>query len=419
MSPDALIPLMRASDRLMWSQGAAEPLAFIEPLIARRNEIGCFGIFVAGSYSSALGVEAARDLRIMGMGAVGANRALCAASLMDVVPCHLSHLPQILASRTLPVDVVILQIAPALGGRHSFGAVSPFARHAMAAARLRIAEINVNAPRVRSSDQLSLSEFDHVYESDRPLVEIPRPEITGQDRTIATRVAEFIGDDAVLQIGIGALPEAVLTCLTGRRRLGLHSGVIGDGLLPLIECGALDNASKTLDRGVSVTAGLAGSRQLYKFADMNDTLAVEPVIYTHAASTLGRLKGLVAINSAIEVDLTGQFGSEVAGGRYLGTIGGQIDFVRGAMAAPGGRSVIALPSRTAKGISRIVPVIASGAVTGGRADADIVVTEFGAAELRGKGIAERVRRMIAIAHPDDRESLDRVARKLVVGATAG
>ena len=188
--------------------------------------------------------------------------------------------------------------------------------------------------------------------------------------------------------------------------------MIGDAVVPLICAGVIDNSRKSQDTGLTVTGALAGSAGLYRFADGNRDLRVEPVHYTHALPTLAGLHNLVAVNSAIEVDLTGQAGSEIAGRRYLGTIGGQVDFVRGALAAPGGRSMICLPSRAGSGQPRIVARLSSAVATVGRAEADLVVTEWGSAALRGLPVRERARRMIALAHPDDREALERAAAEL-------
>jgi acetyl-CoA hydrolase len=195
----------------------------------------------------------------------------------------------------------------------------------------------------------------------------------------------------------------------------VHSGVIGDGLIDLIESGAVTNATKAIDRGVSVAGGLLGARRLYEFARGRSDIRIEPISYTHDQRVLARLERLIAINSALEVDLTGQVSAEVAGRAYVGTVGGQGDFVRAALASPGGRSIIALPARARGTTARIVSRLQAGLVTTARADADVIVTEYGAAELRYQPIRERVRRMIAIAHPEDRDRLAEEARSVVAG----
>jgi acyl-CoA hydrolase len=216
----------------------------------------------------------------------------------------------------------------------------------------------------------------------------------------------------VLQVGVGATPDAILRLLHDRRDLGVHSGMIGDGLVELVEAGVITNASKPIDAGVSITGALIGTRRLSEFADRNPKIGMRSSAYTHNEATLSRLTRLVTINSAVEVDLTGQVNAEQSGDQYLGGTGGQVDYVRAGMRSRGGHSVIALPA-TARGgkVSRITPAL-SGPVTTARTDVDVIVTEFGAAELKGQTLPERARRLVAIAHPDFREELEQAARAI-------
>jgi len=244
----------------------------------------------------------------------------------------------------------------------------------------------------------------------RTPVEVPQAQVGETDRSIARIAAGYIEDGAVLQVGIGAVPDAILRLLGDRRDLGVHSGMIGDGLVDLVEAGVITNARKPIDAGVSITGALIGTRRLYEFADRNPKIGMRNSTYTHSEATLSRLEQLVAINSALEVDLTGQVNAEQSGSQYIGGTGGQVDYVRAGSRAPRGRSLIALPA-TAKGgkVSRIT-VALSGPVTTARSDVDVIVTEFGAAELKGQTLAERARRLIAIAHPDFQQQLDQAAR---------
>ena len=246
----------------------------------------------------------------------------------------------------------------------------------------------------------------------RPPVELVPARLSHVDHAIAQIVAGYIEDGAVLQIGIGAVPDAILRLLRDRRDLGIHSGMIGDAIVDLIEVGIVTNASKSIDAGISVTTALMGTQRLYDFAHENPRLAVRSSAYTHNPTVLSKLTNFVTINSAVEVDLTGQVNAEQSGAHYVGGTGGQVEFVRAGSRSIGGHSIIALPS-TAKGgkVSRITPTL-SGPVTTARSDIDIVVTEFGAAELKGQRLAERTRRLLAIAHPDFREELDRAARTI-------
>jgi len=227
----------------------------------------------------------------------------------------------------------------------------------------------------------------------------------------------LIPDRAPLQIGIGAIPDAILAALAGHRELGIHSGMISDGIADLIEAGVATNSRKSFDRGITVAGVLFGTRRLNEFAHRNASLRLHLPAYTHGIDVLARIAHFVAINSAIEVDLTGQVNAEVANGTYIGAVGGQVDFVRGANAAPNGRSIIALPATAKHGkTSRVVATLRDAPVTSLRSDADLVVTEWGVAEMRGQTLAERARRMIAVAAPQFRESLERAARDTLRGA---
>jgi acyl-CoA hydrolase len=408
--------IVRPGDTVMWTQGAGEPLDLIARLFEQRHEIGPFRVFLAGSYAASARPEHSDVVSILGLGAVGTNRALCDAGAMEIIPCHLSDLPYLIREGALRPEVVLTQLSSENAqGRFTFGATNGFIASAMPRARVVIAEVNDHAPRTRSRAMMDRELIDVVTRTSRPLVEVASPALGDSDRAIAEHVARFIGDGSIVQLGIGAVPNAVARAIGDRRDLGVHSGVVGEAIVDLVCAGAITNATKPVDAGKSVTGALLGTRRLYDFADGNDDLLVEPVTYTHSHRVLAGLPGLVAINSALEVDLTGQVSAEIAGTAYVGTIGGHADFVRGAMAAEGGRSVIGLPSRTRRGTNRIVARLRSGVVTTSRADADVVATEFGVAELRGQPISERVRRTIAIAHPDDRDALEREARECVVG----
>jgi acyl-CoA hydrolase len=408
--------IVRPGDTVVWTQGAGEPIGLVERLLEQRHAIGPFRVFLAGSYSASVRPEHADVVSIVGLGAVGANRALCDAGVMEIVPTHVSALPRLLTSGSLRPDVVLLGLGPEDGDRaFGVGATHGFATAAVSVARTVVAEVNAAAPRTASRATVPRAALDVIVHVDRPLVEVAEREPTDVERRLAAHVAELVDDGAVLQLGIGGVPRAVAEAVADRRDLGLHSGVLGDAAMGLIRAGAVTNATKSIDAGRSVANALVGSSELYAFADRNTELLLEPASYTHAQETLARLRGLVAVNSAIEVDLTGQIGAEVAGGRYRGTVGGHADFVRGALAAPGGRSIVGLPSRSGKGHPRVVARFAAGTVTTSRADADVFVTEHGIAELRGQPLAQRVRQMIAIAHPDDREALERAAAEEVIG----
>lgn len=307
-------------------------------------------------------------------------------------------------------DVALVQVSPPdADGNHSFGLIGDFVAAAVKKARVIIAEVNERVPFTLGDAVLPAARIDCAVRVDRDPVELPAAPIGDTDLAIARVVAGYIDDGAILQVGIGAVPDAILRLLRDRRDLGIHSGMIGDGLVDLVEAGVITNARKPIDAGTSITGALIGSRRLFTFAERNPAIGLRNSAYTHAPAVLSALPQLVTINSAIEVDLTGQVNAEQSGSDYLGGTGGQVDFVRAGARSPGGRSIIALPA-TARGgrISRITARL-SGPVTTARSEVDVVVTEFGAAELKGQSLAERARRLAAVAHPDFREELEQSA----------
>ncbi|WP_181725077.1 acetyl-CoA hydrolase/transferase family protein [Nocardia gipuzkoensis] len=404
-----LTTILRAGDRIVVGQACGEPTTLIEALIAQGGAIGGVSAFIATSFSGLFTPAATEAFALSSMGAIGALRSLTKAHRLSIVPCHVSRVGPMIEAGILGCDVAFVQVSPAdERGEHSFGLVSDHVRAAVAAARVVVAEINDQVP-FTLGERLPGAEIDYAVRVSRPPVQVPPARIGPVDEAIAGHAAAYIEDGAVLQIGVGAVPDAVLRLLHDRTDLGVHSGMIGDGLVDLVESGAVTNARKTIDRGVSVTGALIGTERLYRFADRNAAIRMCATDYTHDAGVLARLERLVTINSAMEVDLTGQVNAEQSGAVYLGGTGGQVDFVRAGARSRGGHAIVALPS-TAKGgtVSRITATL-SGPVTTARSDVDVIVTEFGAAELAGRTLAERTRRLIAVAHPDFREELERAA----------
>lgn len=408
-----LAALLRPGDRIVMGQGSAEPTTLVEALLAQAGTIPGLSLFTATSFSGLLTVEAARRVRLLSMGVIGALRPVAAAGLLGIIPCHVSQIGAMIRRGVLGCDVAFVQVSPAdAQGNHSLGLASDYLHDAVRAARLVVAEVNEATPFTLGDTLLPASAIHVAVHVARTPVMVPPAPATPVDEAIAGHVAAFIGDGAVIQSGIGAAPEAVLRRITDRRDLGVHTGMAGDGLVDLAESGALTNARKEIDRGVSVTGLLFGTERLFRFAHRNPALAMRASDYTHGAATLGRLSRLVTINSALEVDLTGQVNAEQSGEAYLGGTGGQVDFVRAGARAPDGRAILALPS-TAQGgrLSRIRAQL-SGPVTTARSEVDTIVTEHGAAELKGLTLAERARRLVAIADPRFREELDRAAHAI-------
>jgi acetyl-CoA hydrolase len=303
--------------------------------------------------------------------------------------------------------VVLLALPPAEGGRHSWGLAHEYLAEPVAAARTVIAEIGEHVP-VTGGPTLAADRVDVAVPVERAPVELASPAPDPVTAAVADRVAALVDDGAALQVGVGAVPQQVLARLGDRRDLRIRSGAIVDQVVDLAEAGALATGR---DEPAVQGGILMGTRRVMGFADRNPEVELLPTGVTHARATMAAQHGLVAVNSAIEVDLLGQIGSEVAGGRYVGAIGGSLDFARGAHASPGGVPVTALPS-TARGSSRIVAAL-SGPCTIGRADAGVVVTEHGVADLRGRTEAQRAELLLAVAHPDHRPALAAAADALL------
>jgi acyl-CoA hydrolase len=408
--------IVRPGDQVMWTQGAGEPIEIVTALLEQRHSIGRFSVLLGASYVDLVRPEHSDVISFRSLGAVGTTRKLVAAGVADILPCHLSEVAMLFETGRLRADVVIVQLAEhPRTGELSFSSVNGYVSSAIKHARVVITEVNDKAPFTTSRFACERDDIDIVIRTSRDLVETPRRAPSTSDTQVADHVLEMIPDGATVQLGIGGIPQAVTEGLAARRDLSIHTGVIGDNVVDLIESGAVTNATKPFDQGITVTGGLIGTKRLFDFAHDNPALAVEPVSYTHSQRVLTQLPQLVAINSALEVDLSGQVGSEVAGSTYVGTIGGQLDFVRGGLASPGGRSIIALGSRTSSGRSRIVANLSSGVVTVPRADADVVITEWGIAELRGRSLSERVRALIAVAAPESRDDLERQAASAISG----
>ncbi len=407
-----LSAFLKTGDRIVIGQACGEPTTLIEKLIEQAPSIGSLSTFVASSFSGIFNVDAADRIALWSMGAIGALRPLAAAGRLNIIPCHVSQVGPLIEQGIIGCDVAFVQVSPAdEEGHYSFGLISDHVQAAVAKARVVIAEVNDQVPYTFGA-LLPTGEIDCAVHVSRPTVDVRAGTPGEVEQAIARHVAAYIGDGAVLQVGVGGVPEAVIRLITDRRNLGVHSGMIGDGVVDLIEAGVVTNAEKPFDKGVCITGALIGSKRLYVFAHRNPQIGMRSSAYTHGDAVLSALPNLIALNSAVEVDLTGQVNAELTGSYYLGGTGGQVDFLRAASRSPTGRGIVALPA-TAQGgrVSRITAALA-GPVTTARTDVDVIVTEYGAAELRGQSLAERARRMTAIAHPDFREKLERATREI-------
>lgn len=415
MSEDIdLAALIREGDTVAWGGAAAEPTALLEALSRAGPRLPqCRGFANLGLTRALDAAAIAGRMRIAALGGSGTNRRFQDAGILDVLPVHYGALPDMVRDGTIRIDVALMLLTPGSDG-YNLGPQVDYLADALPRARVVVAEVNDAAPETCGATSVASCDVDHVIRTNRPVVEILPGRGGGVEAVIGEHVARLVPDGATLQVGLGALPDATLVALRHRRDLGLHSGTIGDRVADLMEAGVITNRLKPVDPGIAVTAGLLGTRRIYAFAHRNAGLHMRSPRYTHDNRVHAEIPRLIGINSALEIDLTGQMNAEVAGGRHLGMVGGHADFMRGCMRSPGGRGIVALEA-TARGgaISRIVPRLADAVVTTSRSDADVVVTEYGIAELRGRTLAERARALIAIAHPDFRKTLSQAADTLI------
>jgi acyl-CoA hydrolase len=406
-----LAAYLKPGDSIVFGQACGEPCTLVQGLVAQGRDIGGLSAFIGSSFSG-LFTPDHQNFEMRSMGAIGSLQSLGKAGKLAVIPMHMSEIGPAISAGTLKCDVAMIQVSPANAkGYHSCGLVSDHIRAAVRSARVVIAEVNECVP-YTYGEAVHASEIDVAVPVVRPAVQLSS---TGADqitKAIAGHCAGFIDDGCVIQTGVGALPDAILRKVGDRRDLGIHSGMLGEGFVDLVEAGVITNARKEIDTGISIAGALVGTDRLYRFADRNPAIKMAPATYTHNAAVIVQLANFVAINSAVEVDLTGQVNAEAIDGAFLGATGGLVDFTRAAAQSPGGRSITALPA-TARGgsASRIVATL-SGPVTVPRSDADVIVTEFGVAELKGCSLAERARRMVRIAHPDFQRDLDEAAHTI-------
>jgi len=330
----------------------------------------------------------------------------------DYVPVFLSEIPELFKRGILPLDAAIVQVSePDKHGYCSLGTSVDIARSAVNTAKYVIAQVNPQVPRTHGDGLMHISSFHAMVHHDEPLQEVRFGDGVGEaELQIGRRIAELIEDRSTLQMGIGSIPDAVLRSLYQHKDLGVHTEMFSDGLVDLMEKGVVTNKYKKIHPGKTVTAFALGTRRLYDFVDDNPAVAFLDVNYVNEAAVIRRNKRVVAINSAIEIDITGQVCADSIGTYHYSGVGGQMDFMRGAALSEGGKPIVALTSRTAKGIPRIVPMLKPGAgVVTTRAHVHYVVTEYGAVFLFGKNLRQRAEALISIAHPDDREALQRAA----------
>jgi acetyl-CoA hydrolase len=397
---------VRPGDVVAWGQGGAEPCTLTEALVAQRASVGGrFTALFGATWSDTLAPEHADTIDFVSYCGTGANRRLADAGVLDVLPVHYSQFARALDTSPNRVDVLFLQLAPTdQSGCYSLSVAYEYLVPLLRSARLVIAEVNAAAPCTYGTHVVRESDLDVIVLTRRAPLEVSRAPASETELRVARHAASLIDDGMTIQCGIGALPEAILAQLADRRDLGVHSGTIGDAVADLSERGAVTNARKRDDRGITVAGTMMGTSRIYTFAHRNRAVQFRSTAYTHDVEVLGRVNRFAAINSAIEVDLTGQINAETVSGRYVGAVGGSVDFLRGAARSHGGLPLVALPSR-ARGASRVIAWL-SGPASTPRADAGVIVTEYGIADLRGLTLRQRVRKMLDIAAPEMRATLE-------------
>lgn len=410
ISPEAAAQKICSGQRVFLTGNCSTPQRFLAALTARYRELNSVEIVQvldlgAGDYFTA---EMSDHIRINSLFMSGRVRKLVNAGLADFTPVFLSEIPNLFRSGRLVLDVAVIHVSlPDEHGYCSYGVEVGVTKSAAESAGMVIAEVNPHMPRTLGDSFIHVNQIDYFIDVDYHLPEVhPEPPSPVQDR-IANHIAELIPDAATLQLGIGGIPDAVLRQLTNHKNLGIHTELFSDGVMQMIEAGVITCAAKNLHTGKVVAGFVLGTQNLYNYINDNPVFELHPTEYVNDPFIIAQNDRMVSINSAIEVDLTGQVCADSIGNQFYSGVGGQVDFVRGAARSKGGKTFIALPSTAKDGtISRIVPMLKSGAgVTTSRNDVHFVATEYGVADLYGRSVSERTMALINIAHPNFRDEL--------------
>lgn len=413
ISGEAAVGMIKPGQRVFVHGGAATPHYLLKKLAERSAELWNVEIVSISMQGDAIIADKKYkdNFRINSLFVSQNIRAAVNEGRGDYVPIFLSEIPILFRRGILPLDVALVQVSPP--DKHGFcslGVSVDIAATAVKTAKLVIAQVNPRMPRTLGDGIVKIDDFDAVVYAEQELPEVVCSDTGDINARIGSHCAELVENGATLQMGIGAIPDAVLASLGAHKELGVHTEMFSDGIIPLIEKGIITNQHKKKYRGKTVTSFLLGSRKLYDFVDDNASVAVLNIDYVNDTAVIRTNPRVTAINSAIEVDITGQVCSDSIGTYHYSGVGGQMDFVRGAALSEGGKPIIALPSVTSKGISRISPFLKEGAgVVTTRAHAHYIVTEYGIAYLYGKNMRQRAKALIEIAHPNHREALERAA----------
>jgi acetyl-CoA hydrolase len=406
---------IHSGNRVFLTGNCSTPKRFVEALRARANELQSVELVQLLNLGEPLGVnpEIAEHIRVNSLFIDGNIRKAVNEGLADFTPVFLSQIPHLFRSGRLVLDAAVIHVSPPdAHGFCSYGVEIGVSKSAAESAGMVIAEVNPNMPRTYGDSFIHVSQIQHFIEVDYPLPEIKPPPSSEVQNRIADHIAELIPDGATLQTGIGGIPDAVLRRLGNHKNLGIHTELFSDGVMEMIEAGVITNAAKSIHPGKVVAGFVLGTRKLYDYIDDNPIFELHPTEYVNDTFIIAQNHRMISINSALEVDLTGQVCADSIGLRFYSGVGGQLDFVRGASRSKEGKSIIALPSSTKEDtISRIVGTLNLGSgVTTTRNDVRYVVTEYGVADLFGRTINERIHALVNIAHPNFREDLLKFAR---------
>jgi len=412
ISADEAAAKIQSGQSIVFGHAIAEPTAFKDALV--RNHQAYSGVeiihMVCMGQAEYCRPDMAAHFRHNAIFAGARTKDAIAQGRGDYTPSHFSHVPYLYRSGLVPVDVFSAQVSePDAHGYVSLGVSVDYAPAAIEAAKTVIVQVNPEMPRTMGDSFVHVSDIDWFIHQPMPLVELGRPAISETEQRIGKHIASLIDDGCTLQLGIGSLPDAVLLFLKDKNDLGIHSEMVSDGVMELMQAGVITGRRKTLHPKKAVVTFFMGTKELYTFLDYNPAFQIMPVEYVNDPYVIAQNDNLVCINSCVQVDLQGQVASESVGDVQISGSGGQVDFIRGAARAKNGKSIIAI-NATARGgtVSKIVPYLDHGAaVTTLRTDVDYVVTEFGIAALRGKTLRARARALIDIAHPDFRGELGR------------
>jgi len=404
---------IKSGERVFIHSAAATPQLLVDAMTARGDELRAVELVSIHTEGSAPYLDPRYEgVFHLNTFFVGANtREAVGKGMASYVPIFLSEIPNLFRSGIMPLDVALVQVSPP--DKHGFcsiGVSVDITNAAIETAKHVIAQVNRNMPRVHGNGIIHVSTIDSLVECNDPIFEIVPSAPSPIELKIGSFIAELVEDGATLQTGIGGVPDAALRALRGHKNLGMHTEMFSDGVMELVECGALTGRNKFKQWGKIVAGFCVGSRALYDFVDDNPLIEMRDISYVNDTSIIRTNPKVTAINSALEVDITGQVCADSLGSTQYSGVGGQIDFIRGAALSKGGKPIIALNSVTSRGQSRIVSQLKPGAsVTTSRAHVHYVVTEYGVAYLYGKNLRQRASALIAIAHPDHREQLERDA----------